>query len=306
MRFLCLSDIHLLWDNPVARMDDVKITQFEKLDFVFQYAKKTESTILTAGDFFDKPRSWSLLPEVINFLKKYNLSIYTIFGQHDTYMYSEETRDRTNLGILAKTGLISLLGEEPIAFENGKVQIYGANFGQKLPCVKQYGLTIGVVHASISDKSLYPGHIFSSPFDFISENNKYDFVLCGDIHRSFYFNYKKQQILNSGPMIRMEATEYNFQHNPKFAVFESDDKSVEWIEIPHAKAELVLSRDHIERQEEAETLLDDFVKVIGAEYVDMGVSFVDNLMAFTKGNSVEKEVMDVIAKFIERRTKEGL
>ena len=308
MKFLCISDMHLSSENPGARLDNLVEVQFSKLKFVLKLAQEEGAVILQAGDMFHKPRSWMLLPSVIDLLRKYNTPIYGVFGQHDTYFYSTETRDRTNLGILVKVGLVIPLAVDNPTMVQG-VALYGANFGQNLDDIKRSSKTaysIGVIHSTISDVALWPGREFSAADKFLKDHPGYDFILVGDIHRQFEVAEGKRRLINTGPMLRREATEYNFQHKPSVYIFNTTDNTREWVEIPHAKAESVLSRDHIERQEEAETLLDDFVKAIGAEDVEMGVSFIDNLMAFAKENKVDSGVMDVIAKFIERTRRQEL
>lgn len=307
MKFICLSDLHLSSENPTARLDDLVEVQFAKLEFVLNLAKKENAAILQSGDISHKPRSWMLLPTIIDLLKKYGVDIYCCRGQHDDYFYSEETRDRTNLGILEKVGLVIPLYPDKPTMVHG-VALYGANFGQNLGKVPRKAFTVGVVHASVSNAPLWPGHQYTDAAKFLDDNPDYDFILVGDIHRKFLVEASGRRCLvNTGPMLRREATEYNFQHKPSVYLLNTDDpRGCRWIEIPHAEADSILSRDHIERKEEAEMLLGDFVAAIGAEDVDMGVSFIDNLMKFVKENKIGQEVMDLIAKFIERKSKEGL
>ena len=51
MKLLLLSDIHLLWHNPVCRLDNLVEEQFNKLWFVLDYAEKNNLTICQSGDF---------------------------------------------------------------------------------------------------------------------------------------------------------------------------------------------------------------------------------------------------------------
>jgi predicted phosphodiesterase len=300
MKFVLLSDVHLLWENPVARMDDLVEVQFDKLGFIFDKAKELGAPILQSGDLFDKPRSWGLLPRVVEFLMHHGVKTYCVMGQHDTYMYSEETRDRTNLGILAKAGLVTLLdNERPVQIPGTDIQIFGANFGHKLGSIQRKGVTLGIIHASISMEALYPGQIFSTPVNFMKENPGYDLILCGDIHRMFYAEKNGCQILNTGPMTRQEATEYNFEHKPGFAVLETDDMSIEWIEIPHSPADSVLSRSHLVRQKENKEMLGGFVSELSGEEQISGVSFIENLWDFVKENRIEQSVVDILAETIE-------
>jgi hypothetical protein len=241
-------------------------------------------------------------------LKKYNVRIFCVRGQHDDYMYSDETKDRTNLGILAKIGLVVPLSSAPINIQKD-VFIYGANFGEDLPKVKKGSYNIGVIHASISDAALWPGHKFTFASKFIENHANYNFILVGDIHRRFQASTKDERLLiNVGPMLRREATEYNFTHVPSMFILDTENSNNNsWVNLPHDPANKVLSRDHIERQQEAEGLLDEFVNSIklGVD-VNACVSFVENLLAFSKDNQIEKNVMQVLANFIERTRRNTL
>lgn len=303
MKFVCLSDIHLTAENPVARLDDLVEAQFKKLEWVLNFAKKENAAILQAGDIFDKPRSWMLLPIVIDLLKKYNVDIYCVHGQHDDYMYSTETKERTNLGILEKVGLIHPLSEEPTTIRD--TVVYGANFGQNLVDIKRSAFTVGVIHTSVSNTALWPGHRFTPADEFLARHPYYDFILVGDIHRQFEVIDGKRRLVNTGPMLRSEATEYNFDHFPSVFLLDTDNpEKSKWECVPHSLAVDVLSRDHIERKTEAEGMLDEFVASLkeGANQVE-GVSFIENLIKFIKDNSVERQVSDLLARFIENKER---
>lgn len=313
MKFVCLSDMHLLSENPQARLDNLVETQFLKLEEMLRYASKENAVILQAGDWNDKPRSWMLLPRVIDLLKKYNVKIYCVRGQHDDYMYAEETRDRTNFGILEKIGLITPLGSTPITVDG--VDLYGANFGQELPQIKRKRLTVGVIHASISDALLWPGHQVTLAKKYLKDHSEYDLILVGDIHRRFSESIKEpdgrhRTIVNTGPMIRKEATEYNFgAYLPNVFVWEPGADFEEfWMPFETAlPAAKVLSRDHIIKQEEADSILDEFVDSIkSTSETVVGVSFMENLLSFSKENKIDQSVMNVIARFVDHNKKEGL
>lgn len=293
------SDGHLSWEQPIGRLDDIKKTQFRKLKFAWDWANKNNAIILTAGDFFDKPRSWYLLPEVINFLKKYPyVPVYTIFGQHDTYMYHEETRKNTSLGVLESFGLVQILGAEPKTFDY-EVALYGASFGQDVPTVVDKNVyNILVIHANIYTGPLWPGHKFTRASSFLSRfgGKDFDIVLCGDIHRKFLYQTKKRMILNVGPLMRREANEYNFIHKPCFGVLDIDDFSFELIEIPHESAEKVLTRRHLVDPESDGKILSEFYDVILSESddPDSEVDVVKNIQEWVKENKVEKAVVKIL------------
>ncbi|KKL69880.1 hypothetical protein LCGC14_2110530 [marine sediment metagenome] len=309
MKFILLSDLHLSWDNPLARMDDLVKVQFEKLKFVLDYAERMDVPILTAGDFFDRPRSWYLLPKIIQFLLKYQGNIYTIYGQHDTYLYSETTRDSTSLGILNEFALIHCLSEYPKTFvlNLGKkqVKIYGSNYGERLlfsnkdKQPNERYIKILIIHAPISTAPLFPGHEITHADKFLEKHPEFDLILCGDIHRDFIIERKGRFIVNCGPMLRREATEFNFTHKPHFLVYDTKDRTIEKVEIPHEPADKVLSREHIEQKEVTELMLEDFIESVKTGDIE-SVSFTDKLWAFIKHNNIEQEVVDILSKVMEK------
>ena len=282
MRLLLLSDMHLLWENPVCRLDNLVEEQFNKLRFVLDYASENELPIIQAGDFFDRPRSWFLLPKVIDLLKEYpNVEISTIYGQHDTYMYSEETRENTNLGILEKAGLVKI--RSSLDFKGFKVM---------------------VVHAPISDEPLYmgPDNECIDAAKFLKKNKEFDLILCGDIHRQFCIVDKKDRfIINTGPMLRKTADEYNFKHKPSFCVFNTYRRKVNWVEIPHKSADEVISKEHINRKEEIDLLLDDFIDSIKNDYKATTVDLTENIKRFIKENEIDCGTINILSEVMNRR-----
>lgn len=267
MKIIFLSDLHLTWDKPVARLDDIKTEQFEKLRFVYEYAVKNSRRLILAGDIFNKPRSWFLLPEFISFLKEYYQKVFTyaVFGQHDTYMYNEETRKNTNLGLLEAIEYIQILGSEPI--DIGGVDLYGCHYGEKIPDIKnQDALNILSIHANISVKELWDGHEYDYAYSILRKNS-FDIILCGDIHRHFFIEANGKHMINTGPMLRLEADVYNFRHKPCFYVYDVKEKTFERIIIPHRPANEVLSRKHIKSKKEAKLMMEDFIEGVKSQKV---------------------------------------
>lgn len=298
MNFVMLSDLHLDIEIPKARKDNLVQTQFEKLKHVIRFAQEKKALILQAGDFFNRPRSWYFLPMVVEFLKGFghNLPmICSVFGQHDTYYYSESTRSNTMLGVLEKMGLVTILGDVPLICDE-KVHVYGCSFGQEIP--KPTGpKNILVIHAPISQDKIPMSFVPAEQFSDLYE--EFDIVLCGDIHQAFFVKKGKRVIINTGPMLRREATEYNMNHTPFF--YHYDGKEFYHHTIPCQPGDVVLSRDQIEEAQDRLRLLEDFVSSINCVKMDYDVSFMDNLTTFLKENDIAREVQDLISEVISKK-----
>ena len=309
MKFIEVSDLHLLVKNPKGRSDNLVETQWGKLDFIFKLASENNAAILQAGDFFNSPRSWMLLPMIIEFLKKYpEVSVFGVAGQHDVYMYNEETRYRTNLGILARAGLVKILGDIPESFDDGAVLVYGAHFGSRLPIIdKVKGVyQIGVIHAPIAEAAIYPGQKYWDAKQYLVRNDGYNNILCADIHRSFNYSIAGRTILNTGPIIRKEATEYNFQHLPHVYLLDTNINVATKILVPAEDGETVLDRSHIDKADDITDMMDSFVDSIvndGTEAggVAYGCSFEQNLLDFYEQHGIEEAVKRKISLTMEKR-----
>lgn len=299
MKIILLSDLHLLWHNPIARLDNAKKTQQQKFRYALKTAKKEGAIILQAGDFFDRPRSWMLLPEIIDILKQYKVPIYGVMGQHDTYFYNEETKQNTSLGILEKVKLLHLLNEKPTILEHN-IHVYGVSFHQEIPVpIEKDKFNILVIHAPIAEEALFPNHDYLDARTFMKKHDGYEIILAGDIHRFFCI---QKTILNCGPLFRKEATEYNFQHEPGFFIYDSIEETLDWHMVPHEPAEKVLDRSQIKTTKQAKQMLDEFVDGIEGTDFEGGVRFIDNLWDYCKHNKIEKEVVGELASTTQGET----
>ncbi len=297
MKLVLLSDIHLLWDKPRARLDDAKETQLRKLEFVLEYADRNGGIILQSGDIFDSPRSYRVLGSAIALFRKHcHTKIYSVFGQHDTYLYNENTRSHTSLGILEVAKLVQVLGPQP-AFIQGICRLWGCSYGASIPAAdNKYDLKILVIHAMISAGPMWVGQQdYSVAKDFLKKHKRYDLTLCGDAHQKFLFKDGKRIICNSGPLLRREASKEMWEHKPGFWVYDTETQDIEWVEIPHEPAEKVLTRAHIEDRQEMSQMLKEFIEAIKIG-VPKGLSLRDNLLRLMQDSDIESEVRAILSE----------
>ena len=227
------------------------------------------------------------------------VEIYCVFGQHDQYMYSHDTRSATNLGILAEMGLVTILDEEPLQVAGGMLTLYGSGEGEKVPKIHNANKNrILVIHESISDRPLWPGHDIIQAKRFLLQNKDFDLILCGDIHRQFLIQLGDRAILNTGPMVRKTVDLWD--HEPCFYVYDTETKWLKKEIIPHEPPEKVLSRTHIDEKAETNDMLDEFIATMNARQVS-GTSFEDNLRKFIQDNEIEDDVIGLIAEVMEKK-----
>lgn len=293
MKLILISDIHLLSKKPVARLDNAIQTCFEKLSFVMAKAKELNCGVLVAGDFFDQPRDWYVWQNLTDIIR--GVKIYSVFGQHDTYKYSEKTRHSTNLGVLSTlSDDVIILGPEPYA-ELG-VRIYGCHIGQPVSEVEDHEFkNLLVIHAPISLED-HP-YVEHNAEDFLTKHKDYDLILCGDIHKKFIFEKANRIICNTGPMIRKTVDDFN--HEPCFFVYDSAKHCITEHKIPYLPPEEVLSREHIEASEKREALLKEFITQVSANKGVQSSNLFKNIERFIKVNKVPQSVQNILSEVMQ-------
>ena len=263
MKIILLSDIHLSTEKPTGRIDDWESAQWRKMEWVWRYAAEHEAIILQAGDLCDRPRNWIVLIKLISFLRTWNRVVYMVRGQHDMYFHSPDSS--STVQILDKLELVGLVEANPGVLVGSEVSIAGIRWGEvekiNRPVAKQK-TNILVIHAPIAEAPVFEKHDYIDARSFAEKHQEYDLILCGDIHRHFCIKTKWNTLLNTGPMIRRDVGEYNFRHEPCFYIYDTTTKELTKQIIPHEPAEKVLSRQHLDGQQEIKSLLSDFVEKV--------------------------------------------
>jgi len=267
MNLLLLSDVHGTYKTPVSRKDRVGEAFEQKIDFVFRYAKEHGCVILQAGDLGDTSRNWEVLHYMINVLRQYQVIMLGVYGQHDLYMRRDPDETPTALSVLMHSTQMMQLGKQPVHMNN--VAIYGSSWNGPIPKVKPGGQkrNVLVLHAPIARRAEYPGHDFTDPDQFLERHKGFDLVLAGDVHRHFCYVTGKylmdrRYVINTGPVLRLEASRYMMRHKPCFYVYDTNDNSIEKVIIPHAPSKKVLTREHIVQKNISSTELEQFANSI--------------------------------------------
>jgi DNA repair exonuclease SbcCD nuclease subunit len=251
-RIIAVSDIHLLGSNPISRKDNLEEVQWTKVEFLYESAADYGADVLIAGDLFDAPNNYASLNKFASIAQKHKqrggtgVNTYVVFGQHDL---KYRNASNTNMEILSNAGVVTVAGKDPICGDGFK--LYGASWMEEVPKPEGSELAILLVHAPISPKALFHGHHYISISDFIKEN-PYNIVICGDVHRTFIEEHNGAIVLNSGPLLRKEADEYNLIHRPGFFYIDMSDIEIEFVEVPHRPSSEVISRKHIDKKKAKE------------------------------------------------------
>jgi predicted phosphodiesterase len=309
MKIALLSDCHLTSEKPVGRIDnDMLLVGLGKLEQVFQYAYDNNiQNVISAGDFVDLKRSWELLSALTSFLEKWKrkgINLYSILGQHDSFYHSMGNL-KTIMGVLISAGLITRLtdkGQLVAEQRNIDTYAYGSSYGEEIPKITTTGINILIIHKQILMSKIFnqqEGHIYAPAF--LKEQKDYDLILTGDAHQKFSFNIDKRIICNTGVMMRLEASEQMFEHKPSFGIYDTETRKLEFKELKVQDANKILSRTHIEKQEERKNNFDMFIlQVQESNENSKELSFDKNLRIIMKEHKATDDVRNHISEYMAK------
>lgn len=112
MKFIHVTDLHIMGRTPKYRKDDFLQTILEKIEWVQKYAEDIEATaILCTGDLFDRAdTAYSVLNDVIPVMRRSKVPWVSVIGNHDEYGYNPDTILRTPMGTLMRQGIVTHVG----------------------------------------------------------------------------------------------------------------------------------------------------------------------------------------------------
>lgn len=220
MNFIYITDLHLSDRQPINRVTPVIESGLYKLEWILKKAKETQSTLLLGGDFFHSPcPGMELLNKIISLLVKYQVPVYTVLGNHDTYGNNEQLDD-TAIQVLFKTGLVRLLHpQQPLELGNFVFMTipYYKRTDEEKEYNKQHGYPftfsafaeayktkkkVLLAHMPFVTKPVLFDHILLS--DIKTDAN---LVLCGHIHQPFRVKIGSTVFYNPGCFIRRAKNE---------------------------------------------------------------------------------------------------
>lgn len=322
MKFLVIGDIHYTLRNPKARKDDYHLAIEAKLTEAADIAKdhKVEA-VLIPGDLFDSPTvSLVAITRLAAMLKKFPCPIYTIPGNHDSHGHNLSTIDRTPYGLLKGLGLIECL-HYPIASKLEGVIITGHGFDTETDrSVEQYktyispgkNVRIHLVHGMLLDSS--PGfdmrHTLVSQIGEMPKKDSPDILVCGHYHLGLSSQLIGDTlVVNPGALCRISAHQEEVERTPQVAILEvseEGDCDVSFLALQSAlPGHEVLSREHIEAQQQRSEQMEKFLKLLASEGESRFLEVGEIIEDISAREELPEEVKDDALARIGR-AKEGM
>jgi DNA repair exonuclease SbcCD nuclease subunit len=290
------ADWHLMERNPVCRKDDYCHTQLEKVIQIYRLSREYGCPVLVAGDLFDrwKPSPY-LLRQAINVTS--GIKIFAIPGNHDLPQHVLELVDKSGIGVLdASFDFNVMVNPKSFVREASRpFVVHPFPFGT-LPdenyaknVLKQDVVNVALLHKftyAPGDKPVF-ADTTQSATRLLKACKGFDLVVVGDNHQSFVVERRGQVLVNPGSIGRLTADQES--HVPKVYLWNAEENKV--ISCPLKCSDDVISREHIEKEEERDERIDKFVSTLSVDENAMNIDFEENLrMFFRQNEEVDEDI----------------
>lgn len=282
------GDIHLRLTKPIARTDAFTISMWLKFQEINKLALQHDCPVLCSGDFFD---TWKVTPELLSeTIDRLTAKWFVIYGDHDLPQHSYKLRHKSGLTTLAKAGAVTIVenGGHGSNKNNGKLKDPKESFEIK-------GKKLFLWHILTWQNELpYPGCKTSNAKKLLKKYPQFDCIVTGDNHKPFIEKYKGRILVNVGSMMRTRADQIDYK--PAVWLYYAKTNEVKPAYLPIE--ENVISREHIEVQQERNKRIDAFISKVKTDF-KLTMSFHRNLMRFIGKNKTNKKVKQIILKHLE-------
>lgn len=292
MKIMAFGDIHFRSTNPKNRTDNFFETQLGKVEFGLKlYKQKSVDVICFPGDLFHSAQKTPhlVVQKVIELFLRYNPFALSIAGQHDQAYHTPDL-ENTPIEVMHKAKIITLFQ----SFVDGRsphIRINGASFGESIPMPKEEATNILVIHKMIVKNPLWEGQTDYTYTQNLLAKYPYDLIISGDNHTFFTDEYKGRLLVNLGSLMRTNIDQKD--HVPSIAIYNTDTKLLDIIEIPVKPFEEVMNLEEAVKEKEKEQRVNAFVEGL-KESTEMSLDFVSNLKSFIETNKVNAQVESII------------
>lgn len=327
LRFIATNDWHWRSVNPRGRIDNYNEALKIKIKEIFDMADEMEvDAILVAGDIFDSPGvGWGTVYDLMDLLSNRPCPICAIAGQHDEWDHDPESLNRTPFGILEKAGLIINIAKYPqfITLGSQWLKITGRHYSYEADRAEWYydipndliheksDITIMLSHGTVLERS--PG--FDMKYTLVENiKSRADVICVGDYHPGIGIKEFKNMfgckgyVINPGSLARLKATTENMERLVSVAYFEITEEGIinpKIIPLDSAKpGKDVLSREHLERMEEKQAMLNEFLGLLSN---DSRIKFLNSRQVIETIAKEKGYPDEVVREALERlnRAEEG-
>ena len=295
MKLMLCGDWHIDNTRPERRIDDYWKTVQDKISFILRLAKENDCLILQPGDFFNSHRTNDFLKRyVIMTLKALDLKVLTVFGQHDLRYHSSDVKN-TPLGVLQASGVVVVLGFDPVTFWD--FSVYGASWYEDIPKIEDIHVNnILVIHRMIIKNSkLWDGQEDATFGNILLKTSGYRLIVSGDNHNHFTISTKaNRHLVNCGSLLRTKIDQVD--HTPLVYIYDTDDQTITPHEVPHEPFDKVFNMEKYNEEKKEDEKLNAFVDRLDGDVELEGLDFIKNMDSYV---AAQKDLDETTLGIIE-------
>ena len=297
------ADLHLDDGQPVSRTDNFLDAILKKIKFISDLCDEYDAPLLIAGDIF---HHWKPSPDLLRLAIEYMPRFIAIPGQHDLPQHNLALYHKSGLAVLEAAEKAVVLRnmdgllyrpEEDFGPQHDDWQVVGYPFGVEPKSLrrKQSRKTVCMIHQLVSYKTKpFPGADDVKAKTLLDELTGYNLILSGDNHQSFTLFKDKKILVNPGSIPRLSAIQ--IKHRPRVYLWSAKTDEIETVYLPIDRN--VISREHIDKEEEKDRRIDDYILRMKSDY-EIDLSFQTNLKQHLAKNKVPKEIANIIWGAVE-------
>lgn len=233
MLITILSDPHLRHTNPISRSDNYAETGLNKLEQVVAFCNNRGSTLLIAGDLWDRPDNpvW-FINRVIEILNRAYFPIYAIAGNHDLKYHNIDNIKESSLWTLGEAvHNFALIDKCNNLILDGdfKTFLHAFSFGlEPSYVIRPDSYNILMLHTPIFEKEVpwFMSDAMTAD-QLVAKYPGFDLYVTGDIHTTAITD----KVINTGSMMR--STKAQKEHKPCFVTVDTEtgEKEITYFEI---------------------------------------------------------------------------
>lgn len=311
LKLLFCGDPHFRTKGSVYRQDDYYKVQFNKLEQILELGvQQNVEGVVLLGDLFHSPReSHELVKDVMATLKKYKVPIYGIVGNHDIQGYNHSSLKTSPLGVLAESGLITLLTEGTKFSDN--VVLRGVDF-QPDHAVDRYvfsqeydhQLKIVAAHTMIApfDKA---------PFDFLHPDQvktNAQLFFMGHLHSPYDYisnaQIQKPRFVNPGIFMRWTVNEASI--TPKVALLNVSyvegihSYNIQYFHLDAKPGYEVLNLDKAREVKEHTHCIESFIDTLESTTFG-GTNLEESITQYSKDQGIDTQIVTELLKRVKNQ-----
>lgn len=297
MKILCCGDQHVTDHRPVNRTDDYFKTVLNKFEQECDIAVEEGCLcVVLPGDVFDTHKeTHEVVQKVVDItLNHSNLIFLCVAGQHDQ-KYHNTNLSGTAFASFLQHQNIRILDRFPYEFHDAV--FYGASWKDEIPeVINPNKFNILVIHKMIVDDKLWAAQENFTWANHMLLSHKFDLIISGDNHKQFFVNKGKKNLLNLGTMMR--NTTGTVDHHPAVAVFDTETRTADIIDLDYKPIADVMQIDKVEVEKERNQKRDEFEADLKSAQ-EIKLSFVDALDDYILTNLVDPAIHKIIKDCME-------